>query len=170
MWSAQGPAGKKLRRLLLLSLLAILACVVIGPLPFVLFYLVPYCTTYQILRYWSDAADHAGIIQDNGEFLRTRNHLLSHPLLGLLFFPRNDEYHLVHHLFPALPIRYYPVMHRHLLKCSLYAERTHEIHLKDFFLLSLKKGEHRGREIALTLSEGELHGEKSEGTSPGRQA
>jgi fatty acid desaturase len=108
---------------------ALLVCLVlaVGWLPFVLFYLVPYLTSYQVLRYWSDAADHAGIAREADEFDRVRNHRFSLQLLNRLVFPRNDEYHLVHHLFPWVATSHQGQLHELLMKDPVYAARDHGV-------------------------------------------
>ena len=92
-----------------------------------LYYLVPYLTAYQIFRFWSDAADHAGLMTGATEFDRARNHGLGWAPLDWLVFPRHDQYHLVHHLFPAIPTRRLPEMHARLLAAPAYAARTHRL-------------------------------------------
>ncbi len=101
----------------------------IGTMHFLLFVVLPYLTTYQMLRYWSDAFDHAGILKEMDTFRRTRNHLLPGNVLGWLFLPRNDGYHLLHHMFPALPSQYFPQVHRMLLADGWYAAREHRLTL-----------------------------------------
>jgi fatty acid desaturase len=91
----------------------------------VLYYVVPYLTTYQIFRFWSDAADHAGLMSGATEFDRARNHTLGWAPLDWLVFPRHDQYHLVHHLFPAVPTRLLATMHARLMAAPVYAARDH---------------------------------------------
>jgi fatty acid desaturase len=93
---------------------------------FLMFYIIPYVTVYQIFRYWSDAFDHAGITDSQQDFHRTRNHLFGWQWLNLLVFPRNDQYHLVHHLFPGLPTKAFPQAHLKLMEAEPeYAKRDH---------------------------------------------
>ncbi len=99
--------------------------VVAGGWNLLLFFVIPYLTSYQVLRYWSDALDHAGIITDPEELYRARNHVLPGRFLNWLIFPRNDEYHLVHHLFPGVPTRSQPAVHRLLLSDPEYAGLEH---------------------------------------------
>lgn len=96
-----------------------------GWLNLLLFYVLPYCTSYQILRYWSDAVDHAGIMAAPDELQRARNHIFELSLLNQLVFPRNDQFHLVHHLFPSVPTRHQPEVHRLLLADQEYAALPH---------------------------------------------
>lgn len=96
-----------------------------GAVALFLFVFIPYVSSYQILRYWSDSLDHAQLLGEAESFDRARNHLFASNLLNLFFFPRNDGYHLVHHLFPNLPARSFPDAHALLLSHPLYAERNH---------------------------------------------
>lgn len=105
----------------------ILCGLAIGWRPMLLYYFIPYLTTYQIFRFWSDAADHAGLMAGATEFDRARNHIFRFAPLNWLVFPRNDQYHLVHHLFPNLTTRGLPHMHRVLLRSPTYAARAHGV-------------------------------------------
>ncbi|PTL79273.1 fatty acid desaturase [Vitiosangium sp. GDMCC 1.1324] len=97
----------------------------VGWKAFGLFYLLPYFVAYQVIRYWSDAVDHAGIIGSADEFHRSRNHIFKWGLLNRVLFPRNDQYHLTHHLFPAVPTTTQGRVHALLLKDPEYADRPH---------------------------------------------
>ncbi len=99
--------------------------VAIGGREIVLYYFIPYLTTYQIFRFWSDAADHAGLMTGATEFDRARNHAFRFAPLNWLLFPRHDQYHLVHHLFPGVATRHLPRLHAQLLTAPGYAARAH---------------------------------------------
>lgn len=110
-----------------LSLLA-LAQFVVGWAGFVVFYLAPYVTAYQVFRFLSDAADHGGISGEPDEFDRARNHIHRWRWVNWLVFPGQDQYHLVHHLFPHVPCSRLPHVHRQLLLASPdYAAREHDL-------------------------------------------
>lgn len=92
--------------------------------PFVLFWVVPYCSTFQVIRYWNEMGEHAGL-QTEIPWLATRN-WTSSLLVRLLFAPhRDDLYHLTHHLFPAIPHYRLPEAHRLLLAVPEYAAGHH---------------------------------------------
>ncbi len=92
-----------------------------------LYLVVPFLTTFQIMIYWSDVMDHGGLIDQEDEFYRTRNSCVTNPVLRTLFFPRQDCYHLAHHLFPNVPIEFLGRCHEALLNAEFYANRTHSI-------------------------------------------
>ncbi|XYH99271.1 fatty acid desaturase family protein [Sorangium sp. So ce1128] len=119
------PWQVSLGRVLFLAGLGAL-CAAIGASAFTLFYLVPFVLTYSVLRYWSDALDHAGCVDPSGdEFHLARNHIARSRPLNSFLFPRNDQYHLVHHLFPAVPTSMLPRVHDILLQDGSYARREH---------------------------------------------
>jgi fatty acid desaturase len=116
-----------LARIAFLAGLAALAHFGIGWSNFLLYYVVPYLTTYQMFRFFSDAADHGGITSEADEFLRSRNHIHRWRWVNWLLFPGHDQYHLVHHLFPAVPCARFGHVHRLLLEDPSYAAREHDL-------------------------------------------
>jgi fatty acid desaturase len=120
------PAVAVARATFNVSLVA-LAHFVIGWPGFLLYYVVPYVTAYQILRFFSDAVDHAGIITEPDEFYRSRNHIHAWQWVNWLIFPGHDQYHLVHHLFPQIPCAHLGRAHRLLLEVPEYAAREHDL-------------------------------------------
>ena len=98
----------------------------------VIFWLLPHLLIYQTLKYLSDAFDHAGIIATPGSgILKSRNHLVKSTLLRFFLFPRHDEYHLVHHLYPTLPVGSLEQVHRTLQSRSdFYNGLVHDLSLQ----------------------------------------
>ncbi len=93
-----------------------------------LFIILPYMTSYQLFKIFSDYLDHGGLYHHHKKEYKTRNHYFSLALLNWLFFPRNDCYHLIHHLYPTVPTNYLPEIHIFLLNSnSEYAKRRHKI-------------------------------------------
>jgi len=86
--------------------------------------LVPYLYVMTAINYWNDCVDHAGLIAESDDLYASRNLVLPLPLRALLF-PRNDCFHLVHHLFPSVPVRHLPACHRRLLSDPAYAALKH---------------------------------------------
>lgn len=97
----------------------------------VLLWLVPYLTVYQVLRYWSDIADHAGL-ESEDPWQATRNWTASWPVRELLA-PHNAGRHLPHHLYPVVPQHAMPRLHGILEDVDEY-RRGH--HCDGFFLPS----------------------------------
>lgn len=97
---------------------------------------LPFVLVYPFLCVWSDIADHAIGYRKSKEppehtsvvYLLTRNHLFRSNVLNALFFPRNDAYHLIHHLYPSLPVSDYPAAHQILLESdSAYSQLDHTL-------------------------------------------
>lgn len=124
LWSDDDARGVRVARALGYALLAALAWRV-GLRAWALYHLVPYATAYQVVRYWSDAADHAGALGAGEELHRSRNHILPFAPLNWIAQPRQDQFHLVHHLFPAVPVRDLARVHALLLDDPAYAARDH---------------------------------------------
>lgn len=83
------------------------------PLAGVLFILIPYLFFFSALNYWADCLDHAGLVASDNELEASRN-IAAARWFRVLFFPRNDSFHLVHHLFPQVPARYLEAVHETL--------------------------------------------------------
>jgi fatty acid desaturase len=111
-----------------LAKLGLLAAVALGvwlaPWTTVLLVLVPYLQVMTAINYWNDCVDHAGLIAESDDLYASRNLILPQPLRALLF-PRNDCFHLVHHLFPSVPVQHLPACHERLLSDPAYAVLKH---------------------------------------------
>jgi fatty acid desaturase len=93
-------------------------------LSFLLFWVVPFCTSFQIIRYWNEMAEHAGLPEYNA-WMATRN-WRSNPLAEWLLAPHSDDlYHLTHHLFPLIPHYRLAAAHRLLMQLPQYANAHH---------------------------------------------
>lgn len=125
IYRAADPRWVRGARVAYLAGLFALGAFVIGWDQLALYYLIPYLTTYQMFRYWSDAADHAGLMDRPDPFARARNHDL--PLFNWLLFPHHDQFHLVHHLFPAVPAPSLSAAHAALMADPEYAARPHSL-------------------------------------------
>lgn len=87
---------------------------------FFLFWLIPFCTTFQIIRYWNEMAQHAGL-QEYNAWMATRN-WHSFPFFEWLVGSHSDDlYHLTHHLFPLIPHYRLAKAHRLLMQVPQYA-------------------------------------------------
>lgn len=91
-------------------LLTIFVFSIFNPATSAFFVLLPMFYIFPTLNFWTDCLDHAGIVGKEDELEASRNVLAPLPL-RLLFFPRNDCFHLVHHLFPNVPARHLETAH-----------------------------------------------------------
>lgn len=87
---------------------------------------------YHKIRYWAEMAEHAGL-NNESELTSSRN-TFGNPITLFLLHPHHDNYHLVHHLFPAIP-------HYHLKKAHIILMRDEEYksahHCTGFFKTTL---------------------------------
>lgn len=97
-----------------LALIALIGVsLVLAPWTTALFVLLPLFYVYPTINFWTDCLDHAGLVGAEDELEASRN-VLAPTLVRLLFFPRNDSYHLVHHLFPQIPAPHLHLAHEQL--------------------------------------------------------
>lgn len=111
-------------------LLTLSALTFLFPLTVMIFVVLPFTFFYSALNYWADCLDHAGIVASNDDLHSSRN-VLASPLLRSLFFPRNDCYHLVHHLFPHVPARFLEASHKVLAQDFLYSTCSNAVSTRD---------------------------------------
>lgn len=104
-------------KLLILALIAVL--LVMSPLTALFFVIAPLFYIYPTFNFWTDCLDHAGLVGAEDELEASRN-VLAPTVIRWLFFPRNDSYHLVHHLFPQIPARHLHRAHAELCKEPTY--------------------------------------------------
>lgn len=113
--------------LLKVAYLVVIALLIVQfPLPMALFAILPYVTMYTALNYWADCLDHAGLIETEDDLDSSRN-VLAPKVLSWFLFPRNDGYHLVHHLFPNVPARHLAEAHGKLLDDPIYRTRPNAV-------------------------------------------
>lgn len=126
LWRKSCPAWTNFLRLTLMSMTIVLLVIPSTRSSALLFLIIPYVTVYQWLKILSDLSDHLYLYRHSNPLDRSRNHLLPSRILNWLVYPRHDAYHLLHHLFPTMPIHYYPLAHSRLLKNSWYNGKSHE--------------------------------------------
>lgn len=79
-------------------------------LGFLAYWVAPFFSAFQVLRYCSEISEHGGLY-DNEDPLELARNNVPHPLLRPILYPHNDNLHLVHHLFPGIP--HYRLAHAH---------------------------------------------------------
>lgn len=90
----------------------------------VLYWVVPFLTTFQVIRYYTEMAEHAGLDMDD-PWTATRNWTGSFLARWLLAPHYDDSYHLVHHLFVWIPHYRLGEAHRILMHVPEYAAGHH---------------------------------------------
>ncbi len=96
--------GEGFRALKLALMAAAAGFLLVAPLEAVVLVWLPFLWVYPAINYLTDCVDHGGLM-DAGDDLDASRNLPVPSQLRVLLFPRNDCYHLVHHLFPQIPTR-----------------------------------------------------------------
>ena len=110
-------------RILKIALIvAAVVVLVLDPVPALLLVWIPFLWIYTAINYWMDCIDHAGLVDAGDELEASRNVLLP-KFVHRILFPRNDGYHLIHHLFPQVPTHHFGNCHEKLLTCADYRAR-----------------------------------------------
>ncbi len=115
-----GRDGRVYRAMKMAMIAAAIVFLVLDPIAALLLVWVPFIWVYSALNYWTDCMDHAGLLENGDELEASRNILAPLPV-KLLLFPRNDCYHLVHHLFPQVPSEKLEDCHKKLLENPHYS-------------------------------------------------
>lgn len=84
-----------------------------SPWLYVFFWFLPMITALQVLLRIRGIAEHAGYQQNSDQRVNARTVL--NPIQTFIFAPHNVNYHIEHHLYPAVPYFRLPELHR-LLK------------------------------------------------------
>ena len=92
------------------------ACILFG------LWLSARATTFFIITLFREMCDHFGL-ESGGIFLFTRDIISTGPLRYLIH-PRNDGYHLTHHLLPTVPYHYLPQAHKELSRTLVFQQRA----------------------------------------------
>lgn len=106
-------------------ILAILGLTIGHPIAALITIWIPYLYIFQIQKYWIDLIDHSGLLDNTKAVSMTRNFIINRGYLRWLFFPRNDSYHLVHHLHPLISIEQLPAAHEILMANEEYSVLIH---------------------------------------------
>lgn len=96
-----------------------LALAYIDPVTAAVVVIAPYLWIFTGFNYWADCIDHAGILDNDDPLESSRNWIVPRSVRWLLF-PRNDCYHLIHHLFPNIPSQNFEACHAVLMQDPAY--------------------------------------------------
>jgi fatty acid desaturase len=111
--------GERYRILKLTLIAAASAFLILDPLSALVLLWLPFVWAFSAINYWTDCVDHGGLL-DSGDELKASRNLPLPKYLRAIFFPRNDCYHLVHHLFPQVPAAHLHACHERLLADPVY--------------------------------------------------
>lgn len=91
----------------------------IGAEGYFLFWLLPYLTTFQMIT-WFELSEHYPMIKNAEINLASSRNRFSHPIEQFFTGMHAENYHLIHHLFPAIPFWNLKKAHEILLKDEEY--------------------------------------------------
>jgi fatty acid desaturase len=98
-----------------------------GWIYFLLFWMVPYLSTFFMFQYIRSVAEHfGGLTYDD---LLTSTRTVKTPLLErFIIAPHHVGYHLEHHLYPGVPFYNLPKLHKLLMEQTDYQKKAHITH------------------------------------------
>ena len=88
--------------------------------PFLVLWLLARATVFHLITTFREMCDHFGLLP-GGVFTFTRD-MVSHGFWRKLIHPRNNGYHLTHHLLPAVPYYRLPEAHRMLQRQQVFQD------------------------------------------------
>ncbi|MCJ8323986.1 MAG: fatty acid desaturase [Rhizobiales bacterium] len=103
----------------ILMVMAVVVGLYFAPVASILMLILPFVWVFSGINYWTDCIDHAGLMHKDDDLLKSRNFILN-PVIRSILFPRNDCYHLIHHLFPSVPAHHMENVHEILLGDASY--------------------------------------------------
>lgn len=92
---------------------------------FMLFWLVPYVTWFQLVIRLQVCSEHFGVSKSAG--YQTRSLILNRAE-KFFFFPHNKHYHTEHHIYPEVYFAQLKNLHDQLIKAPLYAQNMQVTH------------------------------------------
>ncbi|MGF1552685.1 MAG: fatty acid desaturase family protein [Paracoccaceae bacterium] len=117
--SGADGAGWRAARIGLVAAAVLL--VALAPIEAAILVWAPYVLAYTAINYWTDCIDHGGLVGQDDELAASRNMVVPKWLRAIVF-PRNDCYHLIHHLFPQVPTRHLDACHERLMGHPAYRD------------------------------------------------
>lgn len=119
---ARSPSKPELLAVLVCQgLLVVALTAAVGPEGYLVYWLLPYLTTFQALTWFIELAEHYPMVAVAKSDVQATRNRFSHPLEHFFTGMHGENFHLIHHLFPAIPYWHLKRAHRILLGDSLYA-------------------------------------------------
>jgi fatty acid desaturase len=87
---------------------------------YILLWIVPLITVVQVILRARAILEHGAVSDISSPFTAARTNLAG-PIARLLLFPHHVNFHIEHHLFPAVPHYHLPRLHRELVARGLLA-------------------------------------------------
>ena len=94
---------------------------------YLLFWFVPYLTSFFMFQYIRSVAEHFGELAYDHLLTSTRT-VKANWLERLIIAPHNVGYHIEHHLYPGVPYYHLPKLHQLLMKDEAFSEKAHLTH------------------------------------------
>jgi fatty acid desaturase len=125
LFSTKGGSQEKAIMLLYLLVIAI-ALTALGNLhTLILFWLIPYLTTFQVLGWFIELSEHYPLAGENKIDLHMSRNRLSPWYEAFFTSIHCENFHLIHHLFPSIPFWNMSKVHQILLTDANYAKQHH---------------------------------------------
>jgi fatty acid desaturase len=93
---------------------------------FILFWLVPFFTVFPIIGWFIDLVEHYPLVGENNIDLYMTRNRFGNFIEDFIFNLHNENYHLVHHLRPAIPFWNLKKAHHIMLKDPEYKNANQE--------------------------------------------
>jgi len=127
--------GSPIPQLLFYGTLVTLLSVFGGWWYFLIFWVVPYFSTFLMFQYIRSIAEHFGDMKRENDLNAART-VKTNALERFFIAPHNIGYHIEHHLYPGVPFYHLPKLHEMLMKTE---EFQREAHITEGYLSGLVK-------------------------------
>lgn len=91
---------------------------------FLLYWIVPYLSTFFMYQYIRSVSEHFGDLEYDHEINSSRT-LKANFIERFFLAPHHVGYHIEHHLYPGVPFYHLPALHKLLMKSPEYREKAH---------------------------------------------
>ena len=125
--SSGKKAGMPKLQLLFYAVLVTVLTITGGWLYYLLFWIIPYLSTFFMFQYIRSVAEHFGELSYDHLLTSTRS-VKANFLERLLLAPHNVGYHLEHHLYPGVPFYNLADLHQLLMEDVEYHHKAHVTH------------------------------------------